>query len=275
MSRPRDSPIEPPNDRPRGFILGDPTFNPGLEHGFIISYNPTVDHNIVLDRRNGLRIGTGRLIPKKFIPPDDEITPQLLFPAGIGYRATPPVKRFIHRQNPRSFLVYTDGACLGNGTANPRAGCGIVFRPESHSADNYVRFALESKGPRNDLHPQTSNRAELRAVIAACQFRIWSGEGFKTMVIATDSVYVVEGITTWIIGWIRREWRTNSRNLVKNRDLWECLLGEIERADEEGLDIQFWRIPREWNTDADRHAKIAAAEENRNENFTKRCGVLV
>ncbi|KAJ6032068.1 hypothetical protein N7540_002800 [Penicillium herquei] len=80
------------------------------------------------------------------------------------------------------------------------------------------------------------------------------------MVIATDSEYVVKGITTWIGGWIHRDWRTRNGGLVKNRDLWECLLREIKLADEKGLDIQFWRIPREWNTDADRYAKIAAAE---------------
>ncbi|KAJ5614046.1 hypothetical protein N7528_007700 [Penicillium herquei] len=232
-----------------------------------------------MDLSNGLRIGTGRLIPRKFVPPDDETTPQHLFPAGTKYRASPPVERFIHRRTPSIFLVYTDGSCLGNGGQNPKAGCGIVFKPAEDSkgnkVHNYFRFPLENKGPQNDECPQTSNRAELRAVIAACQFRPWFEEGFETMVIATDSKYVVEGITTWIRGWIDRDWRTSKGHLVKNRDLWECLLGEIEMAAEEGLDVQFWRIPREWNTDADYHATVAAVQTGRKDNFTKYCGVGV
>ncbi|KAJ5738765.1 ribonuclease H-like domain-containing protein [Penicillium malachiteum] len=237
-----------------------------------------VDHGITWPKKR-LRIGTGHLIPKKFVPPDDETTPQHLFPAGPKYLALPPVERFIHRRTPSIFLVYTDGLCLGNGGRNPKAGCSIVFRPDEDSKGNRIsssfRFALENKGPRNDDRPQTSNRAELRAAIAACQFRAWTEEGFTTMVIAMDSEYVVEGITTWIDGWIRRDWKTTKGQLVKNWDLWECLLGEIEMADEEGLDIQFWRIPRELNTDAGHYAGLAAAELERNDNFTKYCGVLV
>lgn len=92
--------------------------------------------------------------------------------------------------------------------------------------------------------------------------------------IATDSEYVVEGVTSWIHGWIQRGWRTSSGAAVKNRDLWECLLGEIERWDGHGLQVRFWRIPREWNTQADSTAKQAAAEDRRGE-FDDVKGVLV
>lgn len=46
---------------------------------------------------------------------------------------------------------------------------------------------LELEGPFGDSHQQTSIRAELRAVIAALSSRVWRGEGFKTIVVATDS----------------------------------------------------------------------------------------
>lgn len=45
-----------------------------------------------------------------------------------------------------------------------------------------------------------------------------------------------------------------------NRDLWELLLDLLEWWDENYLRVQFWRIPRAWNTDADYHARCAAAE---------------
>jgi ribonuclease HI len=113
---------------------------------------------------------------------------------------------------------------------------------------------------------QSSNRAELRAVIAALRFRNWSGEGFRTVVFATDSEYVVEGSTQWARTWVRNNWKTKGKqrdgeSSVKNRDLWEILLGECERAQRSGLAIQFWKIPREWNTLADEGAKKAAAEK--------------
>lgn len=53
---------------------------------------------------------------------------------------------------------------------------------------------------------------------------------------------------------------TRAGNAVQNRDLWEALLGEVERYKEEGMAIEFWRVPREWNTVADAAAKGAAAE---------------
>lgn len=222
------------------------------------------------------RVGTGRVIPTKFHSATTSDTPQSLFPPGISSRAIPPVHRFIHPTNPRQFLIYTDGACLDNGSVNPRAGCSFVFRPSTQQPQGlgYVRFPLENEGPTGEVHSQTSNRAELRAVIAALRFRFWPGEGFNSLVIATDSEYVVEGVTSWVRGWLRRGWRTSAAAAVKNRDLWECLLGEIERWDGNGMQVKFWRIPRDWNTDADYHARCAASEDTRG-SFSDIMGMLV
>ncbi|KAJ5190896.1 uncharacterized protein N7498_009881 [Penicillium cinerascens] len=147
---------------------------------------------------NTLRVGTGRLIPTKAIPPNDKATPHT--------KAISPVRRFIRQTDPATFLIYTDGSCLNNGEANAVAGCSFVFKPLVQAGGvNSCRFPLEREGPTGELHPQTSNRAELRAVIAALRFRYWPGEGFDRLVIATDSEYVVEGITSWIRGWLRRD----------------------------------------------------------------------
>ncbi len=108
---------------------------------------------------------------------------------------------------------------------------------------------------------QTSNRAELRAVIAALRFRHWPAH-FHTVVIATDSAYTVEGSTKWAKTWVKHGWTSSGGVAVKNRDLWEALLGEIERRKEDGTTVEFWRIPREWNTVADAAAKAAAAEKD-------------
>ncbi|OQE22121.1 hypothetical protein PENFLA_c013G09265 [Penicillium flavigenum] len=225
--------------------LGDHTDDiDGPPLGFIM-YGPPLDVIGSPMSRAEPRAGTGRVFPTKFNPSNPSNTPQMLFPLRRTENAAPPVYRFIRRNDETQFLIYTDGACLGNGGANPRAE-----------------------------HPQTSNRAELRAVIAAMRFRVWTGEGCRCLVIATDSEYVVEGMTKWVKGWIRNNWKTSSGAPVKSKDLWECLLGEVERWDENGMRIQFWRIPREWTTEADQHAKVAATK-NADREFQDIHGFLV
>jgi ribonuclease HI len=142
------------------------------------------------------------------------------------------------------------------------------------NTEGYISFHLEKKGPFGDPSPQTSNRAELRAVIAALRFRVWEGEGFKSIVIATDSEYVAEGATTWVRTWVKNGWNGRA-GPVKNKDMWQALLGEFERCHDNGLEVLFWRIPREQNTHADQWAKAGAGEEDVKDKFIDIMGVLV
>ncbi|KGO67869.1 hypothetical protein PITC_044830 [Penicillium italicum] len=223
-----------------------------------------------------LRFGTGRIFPKKFKPPNPNDTPESLFSSRRTENVTPPVRRFIRRNTDNQFLIYTDGACLGNGGAYPKAGCCFVYRDSTPKSNirGYTVFALEKQGPTGIAHPQTSNRAELRAVIAATRSRHWVSEGCRCLVIATDSEYVVKGVTQWVKAWVRNGWATKAGAPVKNQDLWQCLLGEVERWDEEGMRIQFWWIPRGLNTKADLHAK-AAAKKRPSQEFRDGFGVPV
>ncbi|KAI0846355.1 ribonuclease H-like protein [Daldinia vernicosa] len=204
------------------------------------------------------RRGTGQVFPMRFIPPMTTIMPTELFPA---QRIYPQVYRYINRNDPQAVLIFTDGACLDNGQPNPKAGWAIVHGQKPTGVPLTISGRLESKGPFGDEGIQSSNRAELRAVITALRLRHWPGEGFSTMVIATDSEYVVKGSTKWARSWTRNDWKTNTGADVKNKDMWEMLLGEFERWNEEGLSIKFWRIPRDWNTTADEAAKKRASED--------------
>ncbi|MCJ1360057.1 MAG: hypothetical protein MMC33_010060 [Icmadophila ericetorum] len=209
-----------------------------------------------------------------FIPPSPNDTPQSLF--GIAQPPRHWAPRFIRLTNPRQMLIYTDGSCLGNASGpDSTAGCSFIFRPAKEQQLSHLKFRLELEGPDKVLHEQTSNRAELRAVIAALQFRVWWGEGFTSVVIATDSEYIVKGCTEWVRGWVQKGWRTSKKVAVKNRDLWELLLDEVERYREMGCRILFWRIPRELNVHADRLAKEAAAEINVKTKFCKMEGTMM
>ena len=41
--------------------------------------------------------------------------------------------------------------------------------------------------------------------------------------LTTDSIYVKNGITSWLSGWKSKGWKTSGRQPVKNVDLWQAL----------------------------------------------------
>ncbi|KAI1159043.1 ribonuclease H-like protein [Nemania serpens] len=212
------------------------------------------------------RRGIGRVFPTRFIPSTSNATLTELFPGTATSRS---LSRYIHRLDPRKVLILTDGACLNNGMPNPKSGWAFVHGPGLTGQPALIASGrLEYQGPFGDPSIQSSNRAELRAVIAALRFRDWTADGFNTVVIATDSEYVTAGSTAWARSWVRNGWRTAGKGDVKNKDLWEMLLGEVERLDEEGLSIQFWRISRDLNQVADAAAKKAAAEDELRDEWT-------
>ncbi|MBE2893651.1 ribonuclease HI [Spirabiliibacterium falconis] len=107
--------------------------------------------------------------------------------------------------------IYTDGSCLGNPGAG---GVGVLLRYKQHEktiSQGYFR--------------STNNRMELLAVILAleslkrpCQVALFS-----------DSQYMKNGINQWIHNWKRNNWRTASKQPVKNQDLWQRLDHAIAR----------------------------------------------
>lgn len=107
--------------------------------------------------------------------------------------------------------VFTDGACSGN--PGP-GGWGVVMRWGDHEREMF--------GGETDT---TNNRMELMAAISALE----SLTRPSSVVITTDSTYVMQGITTWIKNWKRRNWRTASKQPVKNVDLWQRLDEAVSR----------------------------------------------
>jgi len=63
---------------------------------------------------------------------------------------------------------------------------------------------------------------ELTAVIEALR-HLAGMSGDTDISVTTDSQYVKQGITKWILTWERNGWRTTAKKPVKNRDLWEKL----------------------------------------------------
>lgn len=96
--------------------------------------------------------------------------------------------------------LYVDGACRGN----PGAGGWGVYMQQADSTQQFCGGELKT----------TNNRMELTAAIEGIllcpkdvPIQIW-----------TDSNYVYQGITQWIHGWKKKNWKD-----VKNPDLWQIL----------------------------------------------------
>ena len=101
--------------------------------------------------------------------------------------------------------LFTDGACRGN--PGP-GGWGVILRSGSHEKE---LFGGEQS--------TTNNRMELRAAIEG----LTALKRPSRVTVTTDSQYVRQGITQWIEGWKRNQWRTSAKKPVKNQDLWQLL----------------------------------------------------
>ena len=109
--------------------------------------------------------------------------------------------------------IFTDGACRGN--PGP-GGWGALLR--------YNGVERELCGGEPDT---TNNRMELSAAIEGLR----SLKERCTVTLTTDSVYVKSGITEWLDGWKKRNWKTAARKPVKNVDLWQELDEQNARHD--------------------------------------------
>jgi len=112
-----------------------------------------------------------------------------------------------------------------------------------------------------DLYEHNSNRAELRAVIGVLQWCEWSqgcNRSWRSIVIATDSEYVAENAIERIQRWESNGWWLSSQNLVLNQDSWKLVLHLVRQLHGEGVNVTFWRIPREHNSRADESARRGA-----------------
>jgi len=108
--------------------------------------------------------------------------------------------------------IYTDGACVGN--PGPGGWATIIIK-ENKKKELFGGEKLT-----------TNNRMELTAAIKGLEYCHSEKEeqpSLKEIKIYTDSIYLKEGITTWIEKWEKNNWKTTDKKNVKNIDLWKKL----------------------------------------------------
>ena len=98
--------------------------------------------------------------------------------------------------------IFTDGACRGNPGLG---GWGALIRKGGKETSLW--------GGEKDT---TNNRMEMEAAIRGLESIVES----SNITITTDSNYLKDGITQWLDGWKKKDWKTSSKKPVKNKDLW-------------------------------------------------------
>lgn len=112
----------------------------------------------------------------------------------------------------KQVFIFSDGACSGN--PGP-GGYGVILRCEGKEK--------ELSGGEADT---TNNRMELTGVIVGLSALKYPCK----VTVQTDSKYVVDGIEKgWAKSWRKNGWIKSDKKPALNSDLWEKLLGLLER----------------------------------------------
>lgn len=117
-----------------------------------------------------------------------------------------------------TILIYCDGACSGN--PGPGGWGAIIATPDGQ--------VVELGGRSQNT---TNNQMELQAVISSLK-EVQSAPA-ADIIIYTDSTYVIRGITQWIWGWMRKDWKTAEGKEVLNKEYWQKLssvVGKIKKT---------------------------------------------
>lgn len=103
--------------------------------------------------------------------------------------------------------IYTDGGC----DPNPGPG-GWGFVVVENDEAVYKGYGYEKR--------TTNNRMEIMGAIRAIEY--WINKGYKIpLVVYTDSQYLVNSVTKWMIGWRKAGWKKRGGEPVKNSELFE------------------------------------------------------
>lgn len=128
---------------------------------------------------------------------------------------------------PDSITIFTDGSSRGN--PGPGGFGAVIILPSQNNENQESRiknYEVKEIGGKEEW--TTNNRMELQAAISALSF-VSNVKGQLSIVIYSDSSYLINGITKWVFGWQKNHWMTATKKPVENRDLWEKLI-EVARG---------------------------------------------
>lgn len=104
--------------------------------------------------------------------------------------------------------IYTDGACSGN--PGP-GGWGSILM----IGENKKEISGSKKNTTNNVMELTAVIEALKLLKRPCKVDLYS-----------DSAYVVNAfLQNWIFGWMKNGWKNSNKEDVKNKELWQELIG--------------------------------------------------
>jgi ribonuclease HI len=113
--------------------------------------------------------------------------------------------------------MFTDGACSGN--PGP-GGWGTILLSPTGRVKELGGGAAHT----------TNNRMEMSAALEGLKCLAAAQKvSSKKIEIYTDSTYLIRGMSQWIFGWMRNNWKNAEGEEVTNRDLWEALQDVVKK----------------------------------------------
>lgn len=125
----------------------------------------------------------------------------------------------------QSVIAFTDGSCSGN---PGQGGWGSVLC--LNDKDSKTAHIIELGGYGGEQ--TTNNEMEIVAVLEVFSYLEKTSKDAPTsmrLVIATDSTYVLKGVSQWMTRWEVNGWKTKSGDEVANLSLWKKLLSFKKR----------------------------------------------
>lgn len=118
----------------------------------------------------------------------------------------------------KTIIAYTDGSAVVSGENKGKGGLGVYF----------PNFNGRPRGVHRGFRNTKTGRVEIMALIYAIRSFNKNDTELTTLKVYSDSQYVVKSFTEKRLEkWVLNGWRNTTGN-VKNRDLWETLLNEID-----------------------------------------------
>jgi ribonuclease HI len=112
-------------------------------------------------------------------------------------------------------IIYTDGACSGNGKAKNCGGFGVVVMDDAgHVVSMYSKASIDT----------TNNREELKAILYAfLNYGVRpDSEDFSQVaipIVYSDSAYCVNTFNSWMFNWANNNWIKSDKKTPENLDL--------------------------------------------------------
>ncbi len=110
----------------------------------------------------------------------------------------------------KNFVIFTDGSSRGNPGPGGWGAVVVENRKDTGESGSHVT----ELGGAEKL--TTNNKMELTAAVQGISHT--PQNSFSTLY--TDSSYVINGITKWIVGWKQNGWKTKAKEDVLNKVLW-------------------------------------------------------